>query len=117
MRMKEPLLKGILHGVGFSISVLAIGLAYASVNHPNLSGVSANSPLSASAWNDLVSYANKAVKQDTETLTVSGGKVGIGTNNPNGFFHVHSGANVNQWITTDGNSSVLWFGANYAGSV
>lgn len=33
-------------------------------------------------WNALVDYANKAVKQDTEVLTVTGGKVGIGTASP-----------------------------------
>ncbi len=29
-----------------------------------------------------MNYANKAVKQETEVLTVTGGKVGVGTVNP-----------------------------------
>lgn len=70
-------LSGILQGSGFMLVVTACSLAYAAVNYPDLPGVTATSPLSASAWNDLVNYANKAVKQDTEILTVTGGNLNV----------------------------------------
>lgn len=36
--------------------------------------------MSASAWNDIVDHVNKAIKQNTGTVVVNNGKVGIGTN-------------------------------------
>lgn len=68
---------GILQGFGFVLIVTACSLAYASMSHPNLPNVVSTSPVSASAWNDLVSYANKAVKQDTEIVTVTGGNLNV----------------------------------------
>lgn len=45
-------------------------------------------------WNSLVGYANKAIKQDVETLTATGGKIGIGTSNPQNLLHISSTSNA-----------------------
>lgn len=40
-----------------------------------------STPIRASDWNTVVDYANKAVKQDSETVVVSGPSIGIGNGN------------------------------------
>lgn len=54
----------------------------ATLYYTDLPNVASGSGLTATSWNNLVNYANKAIKQDTEILTVTGGRVGIGTTNP-----------------------------------
>lgn len=54
----------------------------ATTYYSDLPQTTSGSPLTSTKWNDLVNYANKAVKQDSEILTVTGGKVGIGTTIP-----------------------------------
>lgn len=49
----------------------------ATTYYTDLPQVSSGSGLTSTSWNNLVNYANKAVKQDSEVLTVTGGKVGI----------------------------------------
>lgn len=55
---------------------------------PNLPNVAAGQVIAASGWNDLVADLNNL----TGTLTVDGGKVGIGTNTPNARLQVVGGA-------------------------
>lgn len=63
--------------------VLGYCIAYAATTYyADLPIVSSGSGLTATSWNNLVNYANKAVKQDTEILTATGGRVGIGTASP-----------------------------------
>lgn len=69
-------------------------LVYAGVTnvfYSDLPNVNSGSGLAATSWNDLVKYANKAVKQDSEILTVTGGKVGIGTTSPSDILTVNGG--------------------------
>lgn len=83
MRYSESFLHGALRGAGFGFAVLAIGLAYAATSlYSDLPTVGSGSTVSSSAWNQVVGYANKAVKQETEVITVSGSNVGIGSTNP-----------------------------------
>jgi hypothetical protein len=63
--------------------VVGYFIVYAATTYyTDLPTVNSGSGLTATSWNDLVKYANKAVKQDTEVLTVTGGKVGIGIPTP-----------------------------------
>lgn len=55
------------------------GILFAS--YATLPQAAPSSQLKASDWNAVVDYANKAVKQDSETIVVSGPSVGIGNGN------------------------------------
>ena len=80
----QSFIKGIVFWFWVIFIVFLVSFVYASIstNYPSLSNVVTGSGLSATSWNDLVNYANKAIKQDSEILTVTGGKVGIGTISP-----------------------------------
>ncbi len=60
----------------------------ATTYYSDLPGVSVGSGLTSTSWNNLVNYANKAVKQDMEVLTITGGNMGVGTSNPQENLHV-----------------------------
>ncbi len=60
----------------------------ATTYYSDLPSVWVGSGLTSTSWNNLVNYANKAVKQDTEVLTVTGGNVGISTSNPQENLHI-----------------------------
>lgn len=77
--------KSIYSALIFFGTIIVLSLIYAGVTnifYSDLPTVNSGSGLTATSWNDLVNYANKAVKQDTEVLTVTGGNVGIGTVSP-----------------------------------
>ncbi|MDD5377387.1 MAG: hypothetical protein PHH16_04735 [Candidatus Gracilibacteria bacterium] len=81
----HTLTHGALFGLSAAFTVVFVSLVYAGVTniyYSDLPTTSSGSGLTATSWNNLVNYANKAVKQDTEVLTVTGGNVGIGTVNP-----------------------------------
>ncbi len=75
------------------ITCLTVIAGYILVNaattyYSDLPGVSVGRGLTSTSWNNLANYANKAVKQDTEVLTITGGNMGIGTYNPQENLHV-----------------------------
>lgn len=75
--------KSIYSAFVFFGTLVVLSLVYAATTYySDLPNASSGSGLTATNWNNLVNYANKAVKQDTEVLTVIGGNVGIGTVNP-----------------------------------
>ncbi len=84
----QKILDSVTYGAVFGFSAIFVviisSFVYASTGtyYPSLSDVSTGSGLSSVAWNNLVNYANKAVKQETEVLIVTGGKVGVGTFTP-----------------------------------
>lgn len=75
--------KSIYSACVFFGTLIVLSLAYAATSYySDLPNTYSGSGLTATSWNNLVNYANKAVKQETEVLTVTGGKVGIGKTNP-----------------------------------
>lgn len=75
--------KSVYSAFAFFGTLVALSLVYAATTYySDLPNASSGSGLTATSWNNLVNYANKAVKQETEVLTITGGKVGIGTASP-----------------------------------
>jgi len=70
--------RSIIHGTAFGLSaaitVIIVSLVYAATTYypTDLSNVGSGSGLTSTSWNALINYANKAVKQETEVLTVTG---------------------------------------------
>lgn len=65
-----------------------------NVFYSDLPNANSGSGLTVTSWNNLVNYANKAVKQDTEILTVTGGNVGIGTASPSPTAKLHVAGDI-----------------------
>lgn len=74
----------------------------ATTYYTDLPNVNSGGGLTATSWNNLVNYANKAVKQDTEILTVTGGKVGIGNANPSDTLTVNGGVVATNFTSPTG---------------
>ena len=107
--MKETIKKSLVWWIVFCLPILTLFIAYATTTYyTDLPQVSSWSVLSSSSWNNLVNYVNKAVKQDSEVLTVTGGKVGIGTTSPDEKLTVNGNLNV----TGDIYSNTNW--VNYS---
>lgn len=88
--LKKSLLNGVTFGIGASVTVLIVSLVYAATTYyVDLPTATSGSQLTATGWNAVVNYANKAVKQETEILTLTGGKAGIGTINPGAALEVN----------------------------
>lgn len=78
MKYSDSLAHGALRGLGFSAVALATVTIYVAVaEYASLPQVNSGNTISSSAWNGIVDYANKAVKQDSQTISVVGNKVGI----------------------------------------
>lgn len=113
MKNLSFLKKSIYSGLVFFGTIIILSLVYAGVTnifYSDLPNVGTGSGLTSMSWNNLVSYANKAVKQDTEVLTVTGGKVGIGTVNPQSTLDVNGtiGGSAFTWTTIGLSGSNSW---------
>lgn len=78
-----PFKKPFYSALVFFSTLVVLSFVYAATTYyMDLPTASSGSTLTSANWNSLVNYANKAVKQETEVLTVTGGNVGIGTPTP-----------------------------------
>lgn len=97
MKYSDSFAHGALRGLGFSAVALVTATIYVAVaEYASLPQINSGSTLSSSAWNDVIGYANKAVKQDSQTISVIGNKVGIGTLSPSEALSV-SGVIQGKW--------------------
>lgn len=106
---------GIIFGLSTAFTIALVSLVYAATTYyTDLPNTSSGNGLTATSWNNLVNYANKAVKQDTEVLTVTGGKVGIGTTSPCSKLHIGSGGGRKDLVfeDTSGTYNVAYIGKN-----
>ncbi len=95
---------------------MVLSFVYAATTYyTDLPTASSGSTLTSANWNNLVNYTNKAVKQETEVLTVTGGSVGIGTTSPgssltingNAYTHINGGnSNTAPWLASLNNALV-----------
>jgi len=78
-RIANPKLRTAKIVVASTFSALFFGfLAYAALDLTDIpNNVAPGSPLTSSAWNDMAYRVNKAVKQDTQVLTVAGGNLTV----------------------------------------
>ncbi len=78
-----PFKKPFYSALVFFGTLVVLSFVYAATTYyTDLPTTSSGSTLTSASWNNLVNYANKAVKQETEVLTVTGGSVGIGIPTP-----------------------------------
>ena len=81
--IKHSVVRGTFFGISAIWTIAIVVVVYAATtSYPDISTVWTGSGLTVTAWNNLVNYTNKAVKQETEVLTVTGGKVGVGVFTP-----------------------------------
>lgn len=83
--IKQKLLGWIIFGFGIIISIVWVGIIYSSWSGYNdLPNTNAWSWLTANMWNNMISMANRSVKQDSEIISVdnTNGRIWIWTSSP-----------------------------------
>ncbi|MDD5377014.1 MAG: hypothetical protein PHH16_02745 [Candidatus Gracilibacteria bacterium] len=107
----SPFKKPLYSALVFFGTLVVLSFVYAATTYyTDLPAASSGSTLTSANWNNLVNYANKAVKQETEVLTVTGGKVGVGMVNPDKLLTVAAIGINTQIIKTIDNARTITIG-------